>query len=103
SIPLAHGPVGHGDGIVGVFLIVVQAAGADRIVPDLHLGIAAQVKAAVALGTDFPISPQLEVAVILGGLQTLTLAVVMQNAVLDSPVRQILLIGFLLFFRQLLG
>src|SRR5262249_2221780 len=69
-------------------------------VPFFAFGISAQVKSAFGLLFDSPVHPPLQVAVILGRLQTLTLAVVMQHSILGRPVRQVLLIRLLLLFSQ---
>jgi hypothetical protein len=103
GVPLSHRLVGYFQGIVGVLLVVEEAPRADRVVPNLHLRIAAQVDAAVSLAADLPIHPQLEVAIVLRRLQTLPLPVVNENAFLDRPVRQVFLIRFLLLRPQLLG
>src|SRR5262249_56927646 len=66
GVPLADRLVGHLGGVLGVLLVVEQAARADLVVPDLHLWVAAEVDAAVAPLADLPIDPQLEVAVVLG-------------------------------------
>ena len=56
------------------------------VVPDLNLRRAAQVDAAVALGTDLVVDQQLDVAVVLVGGEVGALAVVDDLAVLDPPV-----------------
>src|SRR5205085_3314658 len=59
--------------------------------------------AAVAFFADFPIDPQLEVLVVIDSLQAVALAIVVEEAVFHGPVRQKLLIGFLLFLVQFFG
>ena len=86
-----------------MFLVVVEPAGAARIVPYLHLRIAAEIDAAVAFFADLPIHIKLKIAVVFCRLQALAFAVVVQNAVFHSPVRQVFLVGLFLLGRQLLG
>src|SRR5438094_874373 len=69
GVPLADGAVGIDERLLarGVALVVPQAAGADTLVdgeaageglgvPDLHLRLAAQVDATVALGWNLPVA-----------------------------------------------
>ena len=55
-------------------------------VPDLHLGTAAQVDAAVGLGDRLVFEVQLEIAVVLFGGEEEPMAIVDQFVVLDAPV-----------------
>jgi hypothetical protein len=52
---------------------------------------------------DLPVHVQLEVAVVLCRLEALSLAVVVEDAVVDGPVRQVLAVGLLLHPGQFLG
>ena len=65
GVPLADGLVDHLQRIVRIDFIVIQSAGADFVVPDLHLRAAAEIDAAVAVGRDLPVDPHLEITVIL--------------------------------------
>jgi len=65
-------------------MVVEEPAGADRVVPDLHLGAAPEVDARVALGADLPVDVELDVAVILGGDEAVPLAVVAEDAAFDG-------------------
>ena len=68
-------------------------------VPDLDLGRAAEIDAAVGLGDGLVVDQQLDVAVFLVGRQVGALAVVDELAVLDAPV----LLGILGITGELLA
>ena len=104
AVPVAHLPVGDAERLVGVLLVVVEAARADAPVvvgvPDLHLRRAAEVEAAVALhGHDAPVDPHLEVLVVLlRGERVAALEPVEEEvAVADGPV------GVAAFVGEVLG
>ena len=111
SVPLAHRQIRLHQGKTGMDLVVPQRSRAlvvtvpavllELRIPDLNLGAAAQVDAAVAAFQDLPIDIQLEVAVVPGGAQAVSLAVELQNAVDHSPVGTHALISLLLGLRQL--
>ena len=104
-----HSPTGLSAlavGFEGCFWLLNKSAGADaprgldRGIPDLHLRAAAQINAAVAILEDFPIDEQLEIAVVLGRAQAISLAVEHQGAVDDLPMVAHALVGLGLGGRQ---
>src|SRR6478609_1303984 len=67
-----------------------------RRVPNLHLRTAAQINSAVSFRRNFPIHPQLNVAVVFFADETLSLAVKFKNAVLRAPMLLHFFVGILL-------
>ena len=96
AVPLADGFVGDDRRESLVFLVVPECAGAfvaavlllSRVgrIPDLDLGDAAEVDAAVAVFADFPIDPHFEIAVVARGGEEGVLAVADEDAVFDFPM-----------------
>lgn len=99
GVPLADGFVDELEGVFafGVF-VVPEAAGAERFaegdsflvlfgeVPDLNLGDAAEVDAAVAEREHFVVDPEFEVAVVFVGGEVEAFAVVDEFVIFDFPV-----------------
>ncbi len=99
GVPLADGFVDELEGVFafGVF-VVPEAAGAEGFaegdgflvffgeVPDLNLGDAAEVDAAVAERKHFVVDPEFEVAVVFVGGEVEAFAVVDEFAIFDFPV-----------------
>jgi hypothetical protein len=83
-----------------VLLVVEQTAGPFGAIPDLDLRRAAKIDARVPLRSNLPVHEQFEVAVVLDGLQALSLAVVVQDAVADRPMRQVRVVCVLLRLLQ---
>ena len=95
-----HWPTGlsaRTSGIFFVFLVVPEAAGAFvgaealhffvAWIPDLDLGDAAEVDAAVAVLLDLPIDPHFEIAVVAGrGEEEVGVAVADEHAIFDVPM-----------------
>src|SRR3972149_3527713 len=101
AIPLAGAMIGAGGGKSLVGFVVPKSAGALRRtvlgrdlapgIPNLHLRNSAEIDAAVAVGIDLPIDPELEVSVFLGGGEEGLLAVADDFAaavliVIDAPM-----------------
>ena len=104
-----HSPTGRSafsEGLALALLVVVEAAGArgiGRRVPDLDLGRAAEVEAAVAALLDLPVDEELEVGVVGRGAEALALAVEDEDAVDDPPMGPHPLVGLGLGLGQLGG
>ncbi len=98
GVPLADGLVGHDQRVFArcAGAVVPQAARAFvgphasiaglAEVPDLDLRRAAEVNAAISLGTDLEVDQELDVAVVFVGGEIGSLAVVDDHAVVDAPV-----------------
>ena len=102
-VPFARIVVGQFDWGVAIFLIVVKTAGAFVFgvgfaagrVPDLHLGTAAQVNAAVPALVDFPVHQQFKIGVPFGSANVVKgFALIDQRAGNDLPVLSHESIGF---------
>ena len=105
-VPLADRAVGLFRGDALALLVVVEAARADgvgRRVPDLDLGRAAEIEAAVAALLDLPVGQKLEIAVVGRGAEALALAVEDERPVGDPPVGPHPLVGRGLGRGQLRG
>jgi hypothetical protein len=101
-----HSPTGlsaFASGLEGFFSLFVETAGALLVVPDLHLGAAAQVDSAVSRLLDLPVDEHLEVAVVFYGAEVFPFAVEHDHAALHFPVLAHGLVCGLLRFRQLVG
>src|SRR5438094_4086123 len=108
-VPLARKIVRHLQWVVGILLIVEKPAGAFVVrigfaaerVPDLHLGTAPQINAAVSAFIDLPVHLEFEVAVVFTGAKVVEhLPSIYQRTVTDLPVLTRQLVGFLLGGRE---
>ncbi len=114
GIPFTDGLVGMDEGLparcsLGIvpksagalFGAVFPAAARFGGVPELNLGNAAKVDATVGLGVEFEFEAELEVAVILFGREEESVAIIVDDAVLDLPVPGDVFEALFLFVGQL--